>query len=64
MILPGQLHCVWTLPPGDTDYFTRWNLIKGLFSRAIEKGRSRFAKPRQAERTPSTAAPFLGTSHP
>jgi putative transposase len=38
VVLPDHLHCVWTLPPGDTDYSTRWNLIKGCFSRAIEKG--------------------------
>lgn len=37
-ILPDHLHCLWTLPPGDSDVSTRWNLIKGEFSRAIEKG--------------------------
>jgi putative transposase len=26
------------LPPGDTDFSTRWGLIKGNFSRSIEKG--------------------------
>jgi putative transposase len=36
VILPDHLHCVWTLGPGDTS--TRWSLIKGHFSRAIEKG--------------------------
>jgi len=24
-----HLHCVLTLPPGDTVYSTRWSLIKG-----------------------------------
>jgi putative transposase len=38
VILPDHLHCVWTLPPNDTDYSTRWNLIKGHFSRALDKG--------------------------
>ncbi len=38
VILPDHLHCVWTLPPGDTDFSTRWNLLKGYFSRSIEKG--------------------------
>jgi REP element-mobilizing transposase RayT len=38
VILPDHLHCVWTLGPGDTDFSTRWSLIKGHFSRAIEKG--------------------------
>ncbi len=38
VILPGHVHCVWTLPPGDTDYSTRWGLIKSCFSRAIDQG--------------------------
>lgn len=38
VILPDHLHCIWTLPPGDTDFSTRWGLIKGNFSRSIEKG--------------------------
>ncbi|MFZ5865554.1 MAG: REP-associated tyrosine transposase [Thermodesulfobacteriota bacterium] len=38
VILPDHLHCIWTLPPGDTDFSTRWNLIKGQFSRGIARG--------------------------
>ncbi len=38
VILPDHLHCILTLPPGDADFSTRWNLIKGGFSRAVEKG--------------------------
>lgn len=37
VVLPDHLHCLWTLPPGDTDFSTRWNLIKGGFSRGIDK---------------------------
>jgi putative transposase len=37
VILPDHLHCIWTLPPGDTNFSTRWNMLKGHFSRAIEK---------------------------
>jgi len=37
-ILPEYLHCILTLPPGDADFSTRWGLIKGCFSRAVEKG--------------------------
>ena len=44
VILPDHLHCVWTLDPGDTDFSTRWSLIKGHFSRAIEKLPSAFRK--------------------
>jgi len=38
VILPDHLHCIWTLPNGDSDFSTRWNLLKGHFSRSIEKG--------------------------
>jgi putative transposase len=35
VILPGHLHCVWTLPPGDDDFANRWRLIKQGFSKAL-----------------------------
>ena len=38
VILPDHWHCIWTLPPGDSDFSTRWGLIKGTFSRSIKKG--------------------------
>ena len=41
VILPDHLHCIWTLPPGDADYKTRWALIKAGFSRAIPLGEKR-----------------------
>ncbi len=28
VLLPNHLHCVWTLPEGDSDYGIRWSLIK------------------------------------
>jgi putative transposase len=37
VILPDHLHCVWTLPPDDADYATRWKEIKALFSRSLPK---------------------------
>jgi len=47
VILPDHLHCIWTLPPGDTDFSSRWSLIKGQFSRAIEKS-ERISQSRSA----------------
>jgi putative transposase len=38
VILPDHLHAVWTLPPGDDDFPTRWMLIKTRFTRAIPPG--------------------------
>jgi putative transposase len=32
-VLPDHLHCIWTLPPEDADYSTRWRLIKTWFSK-------------------------------
>ena len=28
VLLPDHLHCIWTLPEGDSNYATRWRLIK------------------------------------
>ena len=33
VILPDHMHALWTLPPGDKDFSTRWGLIKAGFSR-------------------------------
>lgn len=49
VILPEHLHCIWTLPPDDSDFSTRWNLLKGHFSRSIEKG-ERISKSREKRR--------------
>jgi len=38
VVLPKHLHIIWTLPPNDSDYSTRWNLLKAHFSRSIDKG--------------------------
>jgi putative transposase len=32
-LLPDHLHCIWTLPENDSDYSTRWKIIKAYFSR-------------------------------
>ena len=44
-ILPDHLHCIWTLPEGDSDFSMRWGLIKAHFSRQIAKG-ERISKSR------------------
>jgi putative transposase len=35
MLLPDHLHCIWTLPEGDSNHSVRWNLIKTNFSREM-----------------------------
>ncbi|MEM8865694.1 MAG: transposase [Planctomycetota bacterium] len=34
VLLPDHLHCIWTLPPGDADYPTRWRQLKSTFTRS------------------------------
>jgi len=43
VVLPEHLHCIWSLPEGDSDYKTRWALIKAGFSRHIPSGEERSA---------------------
>jgi putative transposase len=33
VVLTNHIHCIWTLPEGDTNFSTRWRLIKSEFSR-------------------------------
>lgn len=51
VVLPDHLHAIWTLPPGDADFSTRWRLIKSRFSRATGGFAPRSASKRaKAER--------------
>lgn len=49
VILPDHLHCIWTLPQDDADFSTRWNLLKGYFSRHIATG-ERISASRKSRR--------------
>ncbi|MCD6527709.1 MAG: transposase [Desulfuromonas sp.] len=33
VIFPDHIHCIWTLPPDDADFSTRWRLIKTWFTK-------------------------------
>jgi putative transposase len=35
VVLPEHIHAVWSLPAGDTDFSTRWRMIKSRFARSI-----------------------------
>jgi putative transposase len=39
VILPDHLHCIWTLPPGDSDFSTRWRLVKTWFAKHHDENR-------------------------
>ncbi len=34
-VLPDYMHCVWTLPEGDSDFPGRWHTIKAAFSKSL-----------------------------
>ena len=37
VILPDHIHAIWTLPEDDSDFSTRWRLIKSGFSKKLPK---------------------------
>ena len=43
VVLPEHMHCLWTLPAGETDFSTRWQAIKTAFSRRLPPGEHRSA---------------------
>jgi len=47
VILPEHLHCIWTLPPNDDDYPTRWRMIKARFSIGLTIGEAISASRRR-----------------
>jgi putative transposase len=38
VVLPDHLHAIWSLPDGNSDFSTRWRLIKSRFSRSLPRG--------------------------
>jgi putative transposase len=48
VILPDHLHCIWTLPAGDSDFSSRWHAIKSHFSKGLPKSEW-LSKRRQAK---------------
>ncbi len=50
-ILPDHLHAIWTLPPGDADFASRWSQIKSGFSRQLPAAQSRSRSQRRRRET-------------
>lgn len=50
VVLPNHLHCIWTLPPDDADFSTRWRLIKSHFVRALPYQSERLSQRRVAKK--------------
>ena len=50
VVLPDHLHAVWTLPPDDHDFSTRWQVLKAQFTmRVRHRGRATPSKTRKRE---------------
>ena len=41
--LPDHLHAIWTLPPDDAGFSTRWRLIKTRFAKSLPRRERRSA---------------------
>lgn len=51
VLLPDHLHCIWTLPPNDSDYAARWSMIKrGVSQKVRDMIEAPLSKSRQARR--------------
>jgi putative transposase len=51
VLLPDHLHCIWTLPPDDSDYATRWRLIKTYVTKqGLIKPQATWSESRQKRR--------------
>jgi putative transposase len=55
-VLPDHIHALWALPKGDADFSTRWNLIKGGFSRGLDPQRRSLSKIAKRERVSGSVA--------
>ncbi len=53
VVLPDHLYTIWKLPEEECDFSTRWNLIKGAFSRHYgeQQGLSSASRRKKRERT-------------
>ena len=47
VLLPDHLHAIWSLPPGDSNYSTRWAWIKKEFTKRW-LATARVARPNEA----------------
>jgi putative transposase len=51
VLLPDHLHCIWTLPDGDTNFSTRWSQIKHHVSYTCrDRYRASLSRSRQRKR--------------
>lgn len=49
-VMPDHLHCIWTLPPDDADFATRWRLIKTWFTKHCDPALRNITDPARASK--------------
>jgi putative transposase len=56
VLLPDYLHCIWRLPPGDTDFSSRWSMIKRIVTQRCGErlNRSEWLNARRHKRQQGT----------
>ena len=59
VVLPDHMHCLWTLPPGDSDFPGRWRDIN-RFLEMLAGERATLSVDDPPGRTRHLAAPILG----
>jgi REP-associated tyrosine transposase len=51
VVLPDHMHCLWTLPQGDSEFPDRWRRIKAAFTKSLPETRQvSLVKLRKSER--------------
>ena len=50
VILPDHIHSIWTLPEKDSDFSTRWRMIKSYFTRRCRETYRKGRSPSRAEK--------------
>jgi putative transposase len=50
VVLPDHMHCLWTLPEGDSDFPERWRRIKAAFTQALPEAEKSPVKRRTGDR--------------
>ena len=59
VVLPDHLHAIWTLPPDDADFSTRWRLIKTRLAKSLPRRERRSAvRKARGERKPQENASY------
>jgi REP-associated tyrosine transposase len=63
VVLPEHMHCLWTLPKGDSNFPERWQAIKIEFTKALPAIEQRLPVNDPPTRARHLATPLLGACY-